>query len=79
MGRRAGVVGLFEAEEDVGGAIALAVGLVSSYTFYRLKDQDDLHAWEQKMLRPAGYMLAALFLGLAGLLFAMMAFDLTQA
>ncbi|WP_165356592.1 hypothetical protein [Sphingosinicella sp. BN140058] len=57
----------------------MAVGVLSSYTFYRLKDQEELRGWEQKMLRPAGYMLVALFLGLAGLLFAMMAFDFTQA
>jgi hypothetical protein len=63
----------------VGGAIALAVGAISSYTFYRMKEQDDLRSWERKLLRPAGYMLVTLFLGLAGLLFAMMAFDLSQA
>jgi hypothetical protein len=65
--------------EDVGGAIALAVGVVSSYTFYRLKEQDDLRAWERKLLRPAGYMLVALFLGLASLLVAMMALDISRA
>lgn len=63
----------------MGGAIALAVGVVSSYTFYRLREQDDLRDWERKLLRPAGYMLVTLFLGLAGLLFASMAFDLTTA
>jgi len=65
--------------EDVWGAIAFAVGVASSYTFYRLKEQDDLRDWEQKLLRPAGYALVAMFLGLAGLLFAVMAFDLNVA
>ena len=63
---------------DVGGAIALAVGVVSSYTFYRLKEQDDLRDWERRMLRPAGYLLAALFLGLSALLFATIGFNLLQ-
>ena len=63
----------------MGGAIALAVGLVSSYTFYRMKDQDDLREWERRLLRPAGYMLVALFLGLATLLFGSLAFGLTEA
>jgi hypothetical protein len=63
----------------VGGAIALAVGMLSSYTFYRMKDQDDLRAWERKLLRPAGYLLAALFLALSALLFGTIGFSLLEA
>ena len=63
----------------MGGAIALAVGLVSSYTFYRLKGGDDLRDWARKLLRPAGYMLVALFLGLAGLLLATIGVSFSQA
>ena len=64
---------------DVGGAIALAVGMLSSYTFYRLKDQEDLRDWERKLLRPAGYLLVALFLGLSVLLFGTIGFGLLDA
>ena len=63
----------------MGGAIALAVGMLSSYTFYRLKDQEDLRAWERKLLRPAGYVLVALFLGLSVLLFGTVGFGLLEA
>ena len=63
----------------MGGAIALAVGVASSYTFYRMKEQNELRSWERKLLRPAGYTLVALFLGLATLLFGTIAIDLTQA
>ena len=57
----------------------MAVGALSSYTFYRMRDQENLRAWERRLLPRAGYMLVALFLGLAGLLFATMAFDLSIA
>ena len=63
----------------MGGAIALAVGMLSSYTFYRMKDQDDLRSWERKLLRPAGYLLATLFLALSALLFGTIGFNLLQA
>ena len=63
----------------MGGAIALAVGLVSSYTFYRLKDSEDLRGWERRLLRPAGYLLVGLFLGLSVFLFGTIGVGLLDA
>ena len=40
--------------------------------------QEDLRDWERKLLRPAGYLLVALFLGLSVLLFGTIGFGLLE-
>ena len=53
----------------MGGAVAFAVGLLSTYTLMRLKGgEGGLAVWEKRALVPLGWAMTALCLGFSALL-----------